>query len=197
MSQTKSAATDAVESKTVTLTDNSTDRSWELPVLEGSQGPNVIDVRRLYAETGMFTYDPGFTSTASCDSSITFIDGDEGILQHRGYNIEDLAEHSDFMEVCYLLLQGELPNKSQKRDFEKAITYHTMLHEQMLNFWRGFRRDSHPMAVMVDVRLLSRFHGYHRPASAYGCFPPTYREDADDSSYGLQVFGRTAVHVSA
>jgi citrate synthase len=136
---------------TVTLTDNSTGKSLELPVLDGSVGPRAIDVSKLYAETGMFTYDPGFTSTASCDSDITYIDGEVGILMHRGYLIEDLAEHSDFMDVCYLLLHGELPNATEKAAFEKSITYHTMLHEQMNNFFRGFRRDSHPMAVMVGV----------------------------------------------
>ncbi|MEO3430070.1 citrate synthase [Pelagibius sp. CAU 1746] len=136
---------------TVTLTDNSTGKSLELPVLDGSVGPRAIDVSKLYAETGMFTYDPGFTSTASCDSDITYIDGEVGILMHRGYMIEDLAEHSDFMDVCYLLLHGELPKADEKTAFEKSITYHTMLHEQMNNFFRGFRRDSHPMAVMVGV----------------------------------------------
>jgi citrate synthase len=136
---------------TVTLTDNSTGQSLELPILSGSVGPRAIDVSKLYAQTGMFTYDPGFTSTASCDSDITYIDGDVGILMHRGYMIEDLAEHSDFMDVCYLLLHGELPNTQEKAAFEKSITYHTMLHEQMNNFFRGFRRDSHPMAVMVGV----------------------------------------------
>ncbi|WP_193370579.1 citrate synthase [Pelagibius marinus] len=136
---------------TVTLTDNSTGKSLELPVLDGSVGPRAIDVSKLYAETGMFTYDPGFTSTASCDSDITYIDGEVGILMHRGYLIEDLAEHSDFMDVCYLLLHGELPSVKEKTAFEKSITYHTMLHEQMNNFFRGFRRDSHPMAVMVGV----------------------------------------------
>ena len=136
---------------TVTLTDNSTGKSLELPLLKGSVGPNAIDVSSLYAQTGYFTYDPGFTSTASCDSAITYIDGDVGILMHRGYMIEDLAEHSDFMDVCYLLLHGELPNAKDKAAFEKSITYHTMLHEQMNNFFRGFRRDSHPMAVMVGV----------------------------------------------
>ena len=137
--------------ETVTLTDNTTGRSLELPILGGSVGPRAIDVSKLYAETGYFTYDPGFTSTASCDSNITYIDGEVGILMHRGYLIEDLAEHSDFMDVCYLLLHGELPSVEEKTAFEKSITYHTMLHEQMNNFFRGFRRDSHPMAVMVGV----------------------------------------------
>ncbi|HLW26791.1 MAG TPA: citrate synthase, partial [Kiloniellales bacterium] len=132
---------------------------WEFPVMEGSVGPRVIDISALYGETGMFTYDPGFTSTASCDSAITYIDGAEGLLMHRGYRIEDLAEHSDFMEVCYLLLHGELPNKTEKEQFTHSITYHTMVHEQVHNFFRGFRRDSHPMAVMVGVvGALSAFY---------------------------------------
>jgi citrate synthase len=144
---------------TVTLTDNSTGKSLELPILSGSIGPRAIDVSRLYAETGCFTYDPGFTSTASCDSDITYIDGEEGVLMHRGYLIEELAEHSDFMDVCYLLLHGELPNTKEKNKFEKSITYHTMLHEQMNYFFRGFRRDSHPMAVMVGmVGAMSAFY---------------------------------------
>ncbi len=138
-------------SKSFTLTDNSSNESWELPVLGGTTGPSVIDVRKLYAQTDCFTYDPGFTSTGSCESKITYIDGEEGILMHRGYSIEELAEKSDFMEVCYLLLHGELPNVSEKKSFETSITYHTMLHEQMMNFFRGFRRDSHPMAIMVGV----------------------------------------------
>ncbi|MGO1117502.1 citrate synthase [Rhodovibrionaceae bacterium A322] len=144
---------------TVTFTDNATGQSLELPVMDGATGPKVVDIRRFYAETGMFTYDPGFTSTASCDSSITYIDGDAGVLMHRGYRIEDLAEKSDFMEVCYLLLHGELPTQEQKDKFEHDITYHTMLHEQMINFFRGFRRDSHPMAIMVAVvGALSAFY---------------------------------------
>ena len=147
------------KSKTVTLTDNENGKSWDLPILEGTTGPKVVDVRKFYAETGMFTYDPGFTSTGACDSAITFIDGDEGILMHRGYKIEDLAENCDFMEVCYLLLRGELPDSAQKKEFEQTITYHTMLHEQMMNFFRGFRRDSHPMAIMVGVvGALSAFY---------------------------------------
>ena len=152
-------ATAAGVRNTVTLTDNRTGRSWELPVMTGSLGPDVVDVRRFYAETGMFTYDPGFTSTSACESSITFIDGDEGVLLHRGYPIEQLAEKSDFMEVCYLLLNGELPSAQEKSKFEKAITYHTMLHEQLSYFYRGFRRDAHPMAIMVGiVGALSAFY---------------------------------------
>ncbi|MEE8188209.1 MAG: citrate synthase [Kiloniellales bacterium] len=159
MAQSTTAEKAVAAKNTVTLTDNSTGRSWEMPVLEGTAGPRVIDVRRLYADTGFFTYDPGYTSTGSCDSTITYIDGDEGILLHGGYSIEELAEHSDYMEVCYLLLHGELPNKTDREKFEKSITYHTMLHEQMLNFYRGFRRDSHPMSIMVGVvGALSAFY---------------------------------------
>jgi len=135
----------------VTLTDPATGKSVDLPVLEGSEGPNVIDVRKLYASTGYFTYDPGYTSTGSCNSTITYIDGDKGILRHRGYSIEDLAEHSSFMDVAYLLLNGELPNRQESESFSNTISRHTMLHEQMMYFYRGFRRDAHPMAVMVGV----------------------------------------------
>ena len=138
-------------SHTVTLTDNATGKSIEMPVLEGSVGPSVIDIRKLYAETGFFTYDPGFTSTGSCQSELTYIDGDVGILRHRGYAIDDLAENADFLEVCHLLIYGELPNATEKKQFETDITLHTMVHEQMRNFYNGFRRDAHPMAIMVGV----------------------------------------------
>ena len=123
-------------------------KTHELKVYSGSIGPDVVDIGALYATTGAFTYDPGFTSTASCESAITFIDGDEGILLHRGYPIDQLAEHGDFLEVCYLLLYGELPTKAQKDDFDYRVTRHTMVHEQMSRFFTGFRRDAHPMAVM-------------------------------------------------
>ncbi len=156
MSQTASPAGTA---DTVTLTDNRTGKTITMPVLHGSTGPDVIDIRKLYGETGFFTYDPGFTSTGSCESQITFIDGDQGILLHRGYPIEELAEHSDFMEVCYLLLHGELPNPKEKHDFTYTITRHTMVHEQLSNFFRGFRRDAHPMAIMCGVvGALSAFY---------------------------------------
>ena len=155
----KASAAAAPSPRTITVTDNSSGQSWELPVHEAVLGPAVVDVRQLYGETGYFTYDPGFTSTGSCESKITFIDGDEGTLLHRGYKIEDLAENSDFMEVCYLLLHGELPTSDEKQAFEKAITYHTMLHEQLTYFYRGFRRDAHPMAIMVGVAgALSAFY---------------------------------------
>jgi citrate synthase len=131
----------------------------EMPVAHGSVGPSVVDIRKFYGDTGMFTYDPGFTSTASCESKITYIDGDEGVLLYRGYPIEQLAEKSDFMETCYLLLNGELPTAGQKVQFVKDITYHTMVHEQISFLYRGFRRDAHPMAVMVGVvGALSAFY---------------------------------------
>jgi len=127
------------------------DKRLELPIYAGSVGPNVIDIRKLYADTGMFTYDPGFTSTASCESSITYIDGEKGILLYRGYPIGQLAEKSDFMEVAHLLLNGELPNAQEKEDFVNTLTYHTMVHDQMTSLFKGFRRDAHPMAIMVGV----------------------------------------------
>ena len=131
----------------------------ELQVLDGSVGPEVIDIASLYKQTGAFTYDPGFTSTASCESKITYIDGDAGILLHRGYPIDQLAEHGDFLEVCYLLLYGELPTKTQKADFDFRVTRHTMIHEQMSRFFTGFRRDAHPMAIMCGVvGALSAFY---------------------------------------
>ena len=125
--------------------------SFELPIRDGSIGPEVVDISKLYAQTGLFTFDPGFTSTASCESQITYIDGDKGVLLYRGYPIEQLAEHGDFLETCYLLLYGELPTPAQKTDFVSRVTYHTMIHEQMNRFYSGFRRDAHPMAVMVGV----------------------------------------------
>jgi citrate synthase len=133
--------------------------SVDMPIKSGTIGPDVIDIRKLYGQTGMFTYDPGFTSTASCDSAITYIDGDEGVLLHRGYPIGQLAEHSSFMEVSYLLLNGELPSQQELADFTRTITRHTMLHEQLATFYRGFRRDAHPMAVMCGVvGALSAFY---------------------------------------
>ena len=144
---------------TATLTDHETGASFELPVLSGTVGPRVYDIRKLYGQSGMFTYDPSFTSTASCESAITYIDGDEGVLLHRGYPIEQLAEKSDFLEVCYLLLHGELPTAEQKKDFVKGVTYHTMLHEQLMFFFRGFRRTAHPMAILCGaVGAMSAFY---------------------------------------
>jgi citrate synthase len=147
------------QADSVTLIDHGTGKSYELDVLKGTEGPRVIDVQRLYGQTGYFTFDPGYTSTGSCDSQITFIDGEKGILRHRGYAIEDLAKQSDFIEVCHLLLYGELPTGAQKRIFERDITYHTLVHEQLQYFYRGFRRDAHPMAILVGVvGALSAFY---------------------------------------
>ncbi|HSD61023.1 MAG TPA: citrate synthase [Burkholderiales bacterium] len=148
----------------------------ELPLMSGSVGPEVVDIRPLYAKTGMFTYDPGFMSTASCRSAITYIDGDQGILLYRGYPIEQLAVHCDFLEVCHLLLRGELPNGKEMKDFVRIIKNHTMVHEQLARFYTGFRRDAHPMAVLVGVvGALSAFYHdamdisdqYHRDVSAH------------------------------
>src|ERR1043166_7639376 len=134
-------------------------KSFELPVYAGTEGPNVVDIRKLYGDADIFTYDPGFTSTAACESDITFIDGDRGILLYRGYSIDELAERSTFLEVCFLLLYGELPNKAQMAEFHRAITHHTMVHEQLASFFSGFRRDAHPMAIMCGVvGALSAFY---------------------------------------
>jgi citrate synthase len=134
-------------------------KSYDLQIIKGTTGPDVLDVRSLYAEADVFTFDPGFTSTASCESKITYIDGDKGILLHRGYSIEELAEKSSFLEVCYLLLHGELPTASEFEAFEHTITYHTMLHAQFDRFFTGFRSDAHPMAIMTGaVGALSAFY---------------------------------------
>jgi citrate synthase len=144
----------------------------ELPIYQGSVGPNVIDIRKLYAQTGMFTYDPGFMSTAACQSSITYIDGDKGELLYRGYPIEQLATQCDFLETCHLLLYGELPDAAGKKDFTERVTMHTMVNEQMQFFLRGFRRDAHPMAIMTGlVGALSAF--YHDSTDIHN---PEHRE---------------------
>jgi len=147
------------DSKSINLTLNDQDKQFELPILSGSMGPDVIDIRRLYGQSGLFTYDPGFTSTASCTSKITYIDGDEGVLLYRGYPIEQLAEKCDFLEVCYLLLNGDLPNGSAMKGFVTTVSQHVMVHEQLSKFYSGFRRDAHPMAVLVGVvGALSAFY---------------------------------------
>jgi citrate synthase len=134
-------------------------KTVDMPIKSGVIGPDVVDIGKLYAQTGAFTYDPGFMSTASCESAITYIDGDQGVLLYRGYPIEQLAEHGDFLETCYLLLEGELPTPAQKADFDYRITRHTMVHEQMARFYQGFRRDAHPMAVMVGcVGAMAAFY---------------------------------------
>ena len=152
------------------------DKTLEFPVYGGSIGPDVVDIRALYGKTGMFTYDPGFLSTAACASKITYIDGDKGVLLYRGYPIEQLAVNCDFLEVCYLLLNGELPNKDEKTRFDWTVTRHTMVHEQLSRLYQGFRRDAHPMAVLVGVvGALSAFYHdsldindpHHREVSAF------------------------------
>ncbi|NJD86990.1 MAG: citrate (Si)-synthase [Betaproteobacteria bacterium] len=164
---------DAKGKATLTYDDGKT---LELPVYGGTVGPDVIDIRALYGKTGKFTYDPGFLSTASCSSKITYIDGDAGVLMYRGYPIEQLATHCDFLEVCYLLLNGELPNAAQKKEFDRTVVVHTMVHEQLARLYQGFRRDSHPMSVMVGVvGALSAFYhdsldinnASHREISAF------------------------------
>ena len=137
--------------KTFTITNDQTGESWKLPVIDGVEGPSVVDVRKFYGDTGHFTFDPAYTSTASCKSRLTFIDGDEGVLMHRGYTIEELTNKSTFLEVAYLLLEGDLPTEKEMKDFEFSITHHTMVHEQLHKFFTGFRRDAHPMAVMCGV----------------------------------------------
>ncbi|MBF0613520.1 MAG: citrate (Si)-synthase, partial [Magnetococcales bacterium] len=144
---------------TVTVRDNRTNREAEFPILHGSEGPDVFDITRLYSDLGLFTLDPGFRSTASCQSKITFIDGEKGILLYRGYPVEQLVDQCDHLEVCYLLLNGELPTQAQNCDFRKIVTNHTMMHEQLLQMYRGFRRDAHPMAIVVGVvGALSAFY---------------------------------------
>jgi citrate synthase len=145
--------------QTMTLTDNTTGNAWDFPIMSGTIGPSVVDVRKLYDATGYFTFDPGYTSTGSTQSKITYIDGDKGELLYRGIPIEELAEQSDFMEVCYLLLNGDLPSAAEMTKFVRDITLHTMVHEQLSTFFRGFRRDAHPMAVMCGVvGALSAFY---------------------------------------
>ncbi|MEM7198135.1 MAG: citrate/2-methylcitrate synthase, partial [Pseudomonadota bacterium] len=145
--------------KQATIGFDGTDSAINCQIMDGSIGPSVFDIRKLYAQTSTFTYDPGFASTASCQSAITYIDGEEGRLLHRGYRIEDLAQHSTYMEVCYLLLNGELPSQDELQGFESTIKNHTMVHDQVLNFYRGFRRDAHPMAILCGVAgALSSFY---------------------------------------
>jgi len=163
---------------TVTLIDNRTGKQIELDLLQASSGPMTIDIRPLYKELGYFTFDPGFMSTASCWSEITYLDGEQGILEYRGYPIEQLAEKSSFLETSYLLLNGDLPTKKQLDEFTESITYHTMLHEQLLRFYSGFRRDGHPMAIMVGVvGALSAF--YHDDEDIHN------PEDRMNSAYRL------------
>jgi len=168
--------TEPKSNENVTVVDNTTGKQTTFPLLSGTAGAKVIDIRNLYKDLGYFTFDPGYTATGSCQSAITYIDGDEGILLYRGYPIEQLAEKSDFMEVCHLLLFGELPDKKQKDQFVWDITHHTMVHDQISNFFRGFRRDAHPMAVVCGVvGALSAFYHdstdindpWHRKVASY------------------------------
>ena len=146
-----------MSNKNATLT--AADRSVSLPLVEGSQGPSCIDISPLYRETGHFTFDPGFAATAACKSAITFIDGDKGVLLYRGYPIEQLAEKSRFLEVAYLLLEGELPTAREMAKFEDAVTHHTMMHESVKNFLHGFHYDAHPMAMLcAAIASLSAFY---------------------------------------
>src|SRR5258706_466968 len=175
-------------------------KSLDLPLMPGTVGPEVIDVRALYGKTGYFTYDPGFMSTASCTSTITYIDGDAGVLLYRGYPIEQLAQHCDFLEVCYLLLNGELPNQKQKTEFVDIVTHHTMVHEQLARLYQGFRRDAHPMAVMVGVvGALSAFYHdaldinnpQHRVISAFRLVSkiPEFIKKVKDKNSGVRLMG--------
>ena len=164
-------------SGTFTLINDKTGEKYTLPVIDGTTGPSVIDVRTLYGETNHFTFDPGYTSTGSCESALTYIDGDKGILLHRGYPIEQLAEHSNFLEVAHLLLYGDLPNQQESEKFVTDITYHTMLHDQLMNFYRGFRRDAHPMAIMCGVvgALSSFYHDSTDIADPHARMVASYR----------------------
>ena len=189
----------SAKNKTGTLTVGN--NNWDMPIYPGTIGPDVVDISKLYGQSGMFTYDPGFTSTASCESKITYIDGDEGILLYRGYPIEQLAEHGDFLETCYLLLYGELPTTAQKADFDYRVTRHTMVHEQMSRFFQGFPPRRAPdggddRLCRRTVRILSRLHRHLRSASAHDRFDPHDREGADARRYGLQIFDRSALRVS-
>lgn len=186
----------AEKKHTVTVTDNRTGKTVDLPVLNGTHGPGVFDVRKMYAELGMFTYDPGFVSTATCSSYITYIDGDDGVLLYRGYPIEQLAAKSSYIEVCYLLLNGELPSASQLNNFTANITRHTMVHEGMRRFYSGFRHDAHPMAFMLGaVGAMSSFYhdstdvtkARHREVSAHRLIAkmPTLAADSYKYSMGL------------
>jgi citrate synthase len=178
-------------SKTKTATLTVGNKTYDFPILSGTVGPDVIDIAKLYAQAGMFTYDPGFTSTGSCQSKITYIDGDAGILEYRGYPIEQLAEKGDFLETCYLLLYGELPTKTQKADFDNRVIHHTMVHEQMARFFQGFRRDAHPMAIMVAaVGALAAFYHDSTDLDAHD------REDSDAGRDGVQIHRRPALRVS-
>ena len=177
------------------------DKNYKFPIYEGTIGPEVLDISKLYANAGIFTYDPGFTSTASCESKITYIDGDEGVLLYRGYPIQQLAEHGDFLETCHLLLYGELPTSTQKSEFDYIVTRHTMVHEQMSRFFQGLpaRRPSDGGDGRLGrcaVGLLPRLHRHLRSGPAQHRVDPHDRENADARGDGLQIFDRPAVRLS-
>ena len=182
----KPEATTQAGSATLTLHG----KQYEFPVISGTSGLNVIDITKLYGLSGAFTYDPGFASTASCKSDITFTDGNRGMLFYRGYPIEQLAEHGTYLETCHILLYGDLPNKQRYLDFKNRITSHTMLHEQMHRFFSGYRRDAPPHGRddrnrWRVVRLFSRLHRHHRSGPARTGLAPNDRQDADDCGDGL------------
>ena len=188
--------------RSITVSLDGSNKSSSLPLIDGTIGPSVADIRKLYGDLGIFTYDPGYGATASCESKITYIDGDEGVLLYRGYPIEQLAEKSNFLEICYLLLNGELPNAKEREEFDLGVMRHTMLHEQLRTFYNGFRRDAHPMAVMCGVvGALSAFYhdslDIHDPGEPPHQRVPTDRQGADDRRLGAQILDRPAVHVSA
>jgi citrate synthase len=158
--------------RTVTITDNETGKSVECPVYTGTYGPPVIDIKRLYSKLGMFTHDPGYAGTASCRSAVTYLDGEEGVLMYRGYPIEQLAEHSNYLEVCYLLIYGELPTQEQMNAFDYSIRHHTMVHEHLLKFYSAYRYDAHPMSIMVGVWGAIASY-YHESTDIYN---PVHRE---------------------
>src|ERR1019366_7867225 len=184
------------DKRTVTITLDGTNKKSVIPLMSGTVGPDVFDIRKLYGELGLFTFDPGYGATASCDSKITYIDGDVGVLLYRGYPIEQLAEKSNFLEICYLLLNGELPTPVQSKEFDMGVMRHTMLHEQLRTFYNGFRRDAHPMAVMCGVvGALSAFYhdslditdAEHRRISAFRLIAklPTIAASAYKYSLGM------------
>ena len=188
--------------RSITVSLDGSNKSSSLPLIDGTIGPAVADIRKLYGDLGIFTYDPGYGATASCESKITYIDGDEGVLLYRGYPIEQLAEKSNFLEICYLLLNGELPNAKQREEFELGVMRHTMLHEQLRTFYNGFRRDAHPMAVMCGVvGALSAFYhdslDIHDPESRRISAFRLIAKVPTIAAWALQILGRPAVHLSA
>ncbi len=188
--------------RSITVSLDGSNKSSSLPLVDGTIGPSVADIRKLYGDLGIFTYDPGYGATASCESKITYIDGDEGVLLYRGYPIEQLAEKSTFLEICYLLLNGELPNAKEREEFDLGVMRHTMLHEQLRTFYNGFRRDAHPMAVMCGVvGALSAFYhdslDIHDPESRRISAFRLIAKVPTIAAWAHKYSDRPAVHVSA